>query len=86
MLMLECSLEERSRRAGINDPPRLFERLIHMLVIVRDQMPAGIALAGKLAYFMAGVEDELLGLIGGAGKLAGVVVAPKMQVALIAFR
>ena len=33
-----------------------------MLVIVRDQMPTGIAPTGKLAYFVAGVEDELPGL------------------------
>ena len=39
-----------------------------MLVIVRDRLTAGIALPGELAYFVAGIEDELLGLIRGAWK------------------
>ena len=58
MLLLEDSLKERRCRAYINDSPRFFERL-HMLMIVRDQISTGIAPAGKLAYFVASVEDEL---------------------------
>ena len=59
-------------------PPRLFEHLIHLLMIVRDQMPAG-----RAPYFVAGVEDKLLGLIGGGVKIGGVEVTPKVQVALL---
>ena len=55
-----------------------------MLVTVRDQMPAGIAPAGKLAYFMAGVEDELQGLVGRGGQMTGVEVMPQAQMALLA--
>ena len=86
MFMLERGLEKRWRRARIDDLPGLPQRFPLMLVIVRDQMPAGIAPAGKLAYFMAGFEDEFEGLIGGGGKIAGVEVAPKVQMALLAFQ
>ena len=55
--------------ARIDDLPGLFQRLLLMLVIVRDQMPTGIAPTGKLAYFVAGVEDELLGLIRRGGEI-----------------
>ena len=84
MLMLKRGLKKRWRRARINDPPRLLQRLRHMLVNVRDQMPAGIAPAGKLAYFMAGVEDKPQGLIGGSSKMAGVEVMPRAQIKLLA--
>ena len=51
-------------------------------MIVRDQMPARESPTGKLAYFLAGVEDQLLGLIGGGVKIGRVEVTLKVQVAL----
>ena len=84
MLMLERRLEDRRRRAGIHDAPRLLQRLGHMLMVVRDEMPARIPLPRDLAYFMAGIEDELLRLVGGRGQMAGVEVVPQSQVALAA--
>ena len=70
--------------ARIHDPPRLLQRLRHMLVVIGDQVPAGIPPAGPLTYFVVGVEDVLQGLIGGSGKMAGVEVMPQAQMALLA--
>ena len=82
--MLKHGLKKRRCRARINDAPRLLQRLRHMFVIVRDQMSIGIVSAGKLAYFMAGIEDELRDVIDRGGKMAGVEVVPKAQMALLA--
>ena len=53
-------------------------------MVMGDQMSAGMPPAGQLAYFVAGVEDVLQGLIGGSGKMAGVEVMPQAQMALFA--
>ena len=65
--MLKRSFKERWDGTRIHDPPRLLQRLRHMLIVMGDQTPTRIPPAGQLAYFVAGVEDVSQGLIGGSG-------------------
>lgn len=55
-----------------------------MLVVVRDKMPAGMALAGELAHFVPGVEDESQRVAFGRGQFRGMEAMPKTQMALLA--
>ena len=84
VLVLERTLEDGRRHAGVDDPPRLRQRLRHVLMVMGDQVPTGIPPTGQLAYFMAGVEDELQRLVDWRSQLAGVEVPPQPQMALAA--
>ena len=55
-----------------------------MLVVVRDKMSAGMALAGQFAHFVPRVEDELQRLAVRRGQLRGMEAMPKAQMALLA--
>ena len=65
--MLKGRLKERRRGVRRNDLLRFRQRLRHMLMVVYNQMPAGIALTGELAHLMPSVEDELQRLAVGSG-------------------
>ena len=82
--MLKGPLKERRRGVRPNDPLRFRQRLRHMLMVVRNQMPAGMALTGELTHLMPRVKDELQRLAVGSGQVAGVEVVPQAQVALLA--
>ena len=57
--MREGCLEQGGRSAFLEDFTRLRQRVGNMPVILGDEVPARIALAGQLTDFVAGVEDRL---------------------------
>ena len=55
-----------------------------MVVVVSDQVTAGIAPASQIAHLVPGVEDELLRFVAGSSQVTGVKVVPQAKVALLA--
>ena len=82
VLVHEGSLEQRRRRAGVEDRARLGERLADMTVVVRHEVAARVAPARQFAHFLAGVEDRLKRLVGGSCQVACVGVVPEPEMAL----
>ena len=58
-LMHEGCLEQGGGGAFLEDCTRLRQRVGNMPVILGDEMPARVTLAGQFADFVAGVEDGL---------------------------
>ena len=81
-LMHEGCLEQGGSRAFLEDFTRLRERVRNMPVILGNEVPARVPLAGQLADFVAGSEDRLECVAGLGGQIPRMVVVPEPQVAL----
>ena len=80
--MLEGCFEHCRRDACLHDLACFFQRLWRMPVIVRDEMPAGKALAGSLTDLVPGIENRLKGVAGHRREAGCVAVVPNPQMAL----
>ena len=59
MPMLKGRFKERRRGVRLNEPLRFRQRFCYMVVVVGNQVTAGIAPASQIAHLVPGVEDEL---------------------------